>query len=163
MSEQHTASMSQSGAARPPAGMPVIVNVLARTKADGSVGFSHTWRWDDGTPGGSGRIDIPARGKDDPGTPMHFHLKDETEPRRGLVFTDDEEGPMWVLRDQCPPDGQRCEDPEMPAADMKASPNLLRVFNKNSEQCTLHYRLRFKDRKGAPEDYDPDIRNGGTN
>jgi hypothetical protein len=48
-------------------------------------------------------------------------------------------------------------------AQMVRSPNLLKVFDENSEECTLHYRLRFKDRAGNAESYDPDITNGGTN
>lgn len=143
-------------------GTPVVVDVFARTTADGSIQFSHAWRWQDGTPGGQGSIGIPAREPDEPGTPIHFHLRDETRPLRGLDFTDDSEGAMWVLRNACPPEHQKCEDPQIPPDQMERSPNLLKVFDRNSEECTLHYRLRFKDRAGKPEDYDPDITNGGT-
>lgn len=160
MTDQRTAPQAQPAANGPPAGTPVIVDVLARTAAGGGVDFSHSWRWQDGTPGGSGSIDIPRRGKDDNGTPIHFHLRDETQPNRGLDFTDDLHGAMWVQRDGCPQ--ERSADPEIPADQMNATPNLLKVFNKNSEECTLHYRLRFKDRQGNAESYDPDIRNGGT-
>jgi hypothetical protein len=146
-------------------GTPVIVDVTARTTADGSVGFDHEWRWQDGTPGGGkGGIVIPARGNKDPGTPIHFHLKDLTSPARGLDFTDEANGVMWVKRgESCPGENEQCQDPEIPADQMQRSPNLLKVVNLNNDPCRLHYRLRFKDRDGKSESYDPDITNGGTN
>jgi hypothetical protein len=162
MTEQQTAPNPQERAADPPAGTPVIVNVVARTKPDGRVEFSHTWKWNDGTPGGNGTIRIPQRDENAPGTAMQFHLIDETRPPKNLDFTDDSEGAMWVKRDSCPPEHERCEDPQIPASEMRRTPNLLQAFNKNSEQCTLHYRLRFKDRAGNAHSYDPDITNGGT-
>ena len=161
MTDNRTTATGQRATEGPPAGTPVIVNVTARTAADGGVDFSHSWRWPDGTPGGNGSINVPQRTKNEDGTPIHFHLNDETDPNRGLDFTDDIHGPMWVQRDGCPQ--ERSVDSELPPGQMNASPNLLRVFNKNSEECTLHYRLRFKDKDGKPESYDPDIKNGGTN
>ena len=162
MGGQQTDQAAPGQAARPPAGTPAIVDVRARTKPNGEVEFSHEWRWNDGTPGGNGEIDVPPRKKDESGTPIHFHLKDQTHPNRGLDFTDDDLGPIWVLRDRCPPDGQRCDDPEIPADQIQRTPNLLKVVDLNSEECTLHYRLRFKDKDGRAEAYDPAIRNGGT-
>jgi hypothetical protein len=148
----------------PPPGTPIIVDVFARTNADGSVGFSHQWRWQDGTPGGTKGIGVPPRDENDPGTPIHFHLRDQTNPPRGLDFTDEANGTMWVKRgDFCPGEHEQCEDSEIPSEQMQRSPHLLKVFDENSEECTLHYRLRFKDRTGYPESYDPDIMNGGTN
>lgn len=163
MAEQQTISNSQHRTEGPPAGTPVIVNVLAKTKSDGGVGFSHDWRWQDGTPGGNGSIRIPQRDENEPGTPMHFHLTDDTRPRKNLDFTDDPDGAMWVKRASCPPERERCEDPQIPPHKMRRTLNLLQVFNENSEQCTLHYRLRFKDSDGKSHSYDPDITNGGTN
>lgn len=162
MPEQETTFTSQRSSAGPRPGTPVIVDVVARTHADGSVGFSHSWRWQDGTPGGNGSIGVPPRKADEPGTPIHFHLRDQTQPRKGLDFTDDADGAIWVLRDSCPPAGQRCDDPQIPTDRIVRSPNLLKVFDENSDECTLHYRLRFKDRAGNAEAYDPDITNGGT-
>ena len=140
----------------------MIVDVVARTMPGGAVEFSQSWRWQDGTGGGNGDIDIPERKKDDPGTTLHFHLKDETQPNRGLNFADDQQGAMWVLRDRCPPGHEPSEDPEIPADKIERAPKLLKVFDRNSEECTLHYRLRFTDREGRPEAYDPAIKNGGT-
>jgi hypothetical protein len=162
MTDQRMTPQAGQAIDGPPAGTPVIVEVLARTGADGSVEFSHDWRWQNGMPGGgSGAIEVPKRGKDEDGTLIHFHLRDETQPNRGLDFTDDIQGAMWVKRENCP--DERSEDPEIPPGQMDASPNLLKVFDKNSEECTLHYRLRFKDRHGNAVSYDPDIKNGGTN
>jgi len=147
------------------AGTPVIVDVTARTNTDGSIGFSHQWRWQDGTPGGGNAgIVIPPRGEKEPSTPIHFHFKDVTSPARRLDFTDETDGVMWVKRgNTCPGEEEPCDDPEIPANQMQRSPNLLKVVNLNSDACTLHYRLRFKDRDGKAESYDPDITNGGTN
>lgn len=161
MTEQHNEAPTLREKEPPRAGTPVIVDVFARSTSNGGVEFSQSWRWDDGTPGGSDRIDIPQRKEDEPGTPIHFHLRDETHPSRGLDFTDGTQGPMWVKRGTCPPQDEKCEDSQIPADKMQRSPNLLKVFNENSEACTLHYRLRFKDRQGRPESFDPDIRNGG--
>ena len=148
----------------PNPGTPVLVDVFAQTNADGSVGFTHQWRWQDGNPGGNHGIAIPARGKTDPGTPMHFYLRDQTSPPRGLDFTDETSGAMWVKRGgTCPGETEQSEDPEIPPDQIQRTPNLLKVFNQNSEPCTLHYRLRFKDRAGKADSYDPDITNGGTN
>lgn len=162
MTEQQAFSNSRQRGANPPAGTAVIVNVVARTKPDGGVGFSQTWKWQDGTPGGTGSIGIPPRDENAPGTPMQFHLIDETHPRKHLDFTDDADGAMWVKRDSCPPENQKCEDPQIPPCAIKRSANLLMAFNENSEPCTLHYRLRFKARDGEPYSYDPIIINGGT-
>jgi hypothetical protein len=64
-----------------------------------------------------------------------------------------------VKRDGCPT--SKCGDSEIPEDKIQRAPNLLKVFNENSEECTLHYRLRFKDKNGQLESYDPDITNGG--
>ena len=159
MSVQQSDQATPQQSAKPAAGTPAIVDVFARTTRAGRVEFSHEWRWNNGHPGGNGDIDVPQRKKGDPGTPIHFHLRDQTQPNRGLKFADD---PIWVLRDSCPPDGQPCCDSEIPADDIKRSNNLLKVVDLNSEPCTLHYRLRFTDRQGRPEAYDPAIKNGGT-
>ena len=140
----------------------MIVDVFARTMPGGKVEFSHEWRWgEDGPSQGSGTIKIPQRSEHEPGTPMHFHLRDETRPNRGFRFSPNQGSAMWVKRDCCPPDDPRCDDPEIPPEKMEVTPKLLKVCNENSEECTLHYRLWFEDKEGYPADYDPDITNGG--
>lgn len=150
-----------SSPASPP-GTPVIVDIYARTGRGGGVAFSHEWGWEDGLIAGNGRIDIPEKNKHEPGTPIHFHLHDLTRPRRGLVFSDDGGGAMWVDRNRCPPSDEPCGDAQIPEDRINRAAKLLRVFDLNSERCDLHYRLRLQDRDGNPESYDPDIRNGGN-
>ena len=137
-------------------GKPAVVDVHAET-SDGGISFWHEWRWESGPSEGNGTIKIPPRSANDPGTPIHFHLNDKTG--QGLYFTDDDLGAIWVKRDDCPT--SQCSDSQIPVAMIEQKPQLLKVFNVNSEQCTLHYRLRFKDKNGDPESYDPDIKNGG--
>jgi hypothetical protein len=163
MTDTQTRRTPQPEPAQPPAGTPVIVDVIALTRPDGTVGFSQSWRWQNGAPGGKDSIVIPPRKSEEPGTPMHFHLRDKTEPRLHLEFTDAAEGAMWVKRDACPGGDQPCEDPQIPACSIQRRRELLIVHNENSEACTLHYMLRFKDRGGIEYEYDPDITNGGTN
>lgn len=160
MSRRSGADAARCG---PKAGTPVIVQVIARTNAQGRVVFSHRWEWADGWPGGKGRIHIPSRKGIEKATPIHFHLKDKTNPSRGLFFTDASNGAMWVQRGSCPTGKLSCDDPEIPTNKMQRSPHLLKVIDENSEECTLHYRLRFKGRVGRGVTYDPEIKNGGTN
>jgi hypothetical protein len=143
-------------------GTKVIVDVFATTKPDGRVEFAHEWRWGENGPSeGNGTIHIPKRLPSEPGTPMQFHLRDETNPKRELVFSDNQGATMWVLRDTCPPGEERCDDPQIPPDQMDTAPKLLKAFNMNSEKCNLHYRLWFKDKDGQTDSYDPDITNGG--
>ncbi len=162
MKEPPSPAMRECAPETARAGTPVIVDVFARTGADDSVEFTHAWRWGEKGPSeGNGSIKIPERRPNDPETPMHFHLRDQTDPKRGLVFSDKQGAAMWVNRDCCPPDSPRCDDPQIPHAEMETGLKLLKVVNRNSEECTLHYRLWFKDRDGKRESYDPDIINGG--
>jgi hypothetical protein len=141
---------------KPPAGTPAIVDVVAESTATG-VKFSHEWRWHGGPSGGTGTIHVPQRAHKEPGTPIHFNLHDKTG--RGFRFADDVLGAIWVKRDACPT--AKCSDSEIPESKIERTPNLLKVFNENSEECSLHYQLRFKDKEGVFEAYDPDIKNGG--
>lgn len=135
-------------------GTPAIVDVHADPDGGGGVTYWHEWRWQNGSSAGKGTIDVPKRSEADPGTPIHFQFHDSTG--RGFNFADDA---IWVTRNGCPnsPSG----DPEIPGSKIQRSPNLLKVFNENSEECTLHYRLRFTDKDGKSDSYDPDITNGG--
>ena len=142
-------------------GTPIIVDVYARTSGD-DIEFSHDWGWENGAIAGHGRIEIPKKSESESGTPIHFYLHDLTRPRRGLEFTNDAGGAMWVNRNACPPADQICGDAQIPDGKIRRAAKLLKVFDENSEECVLHYRLRFQDRDGNPESYDPDIRNGGN-
>lgn len=141
---------------KPPAGTPAIVDVTIEPTATG-ISMSHEWRWHKGPSEGKGTIDVPQRADHEPGTPIQFHLHDKSG--RQFRFTEDSLGAIWVKRNGCP-NAKSC-DSEIPESMIECSPNLLKVFNENSEKCSLHYRLRFTDKKGQSESYDPDIQNGG--
>jgi hypothetical protein len=155
MSEQ-LEGPAPSESAKPSAGTPAIVDVHAESRG-GEVFFWHEWRWQNGQSQGKGTIKIPRRLGNDPGTPIHYHLHDETD--RGLRFSEDGLGSIWVKRSDCP--SSKCGDSQIPESKIRQAPNLLKVFDENSEECTLHYRLRFTAEDGQPESYDPDITNGG--
>jgi hypothetical protein len=162
MTEQSMSTAPESAPEIRSLGTPVIVDIFARTRDDGTVEFTHAWRWGEKGPSqGNDKIIIPTRRPNDPETPMHFHLRDQTDPKRGLIFSDKQGAAMWVKRDSCPPDQPRCDDAQIPPAEMETGLKLLKVVNINSEKCTLHYRLWFKDREGEWESYDPEIINGG--
>lgn len=162
MSERTLSSTTTSSSQSAIPGTPVIVDVFAKSTADGGVEFSHKWRWgEDGPSEGNGTIKIPKRLKKDPGTWMQFRLRDDTKPNRGFQFSKKQGAAMWVQRDTCPPHDLRCDDPEIPPEQMEVKPKLLKAHNLNGEECNLHYRLWFEDQQGYPDSYDPDITNGG--
>ena len=140
----------------PPPGTPVIADVFAKPKAGGGVDFKLDWRFQGENNPRGGPIDIPQKKCGEPGTMIHFHLRDETD--RKLEFNI--EDPIWVSRSSCPQDPSK--DSEIPADHVNGHPNLLKVFDTNSDECDLRYALVFKDRDGATELFDPMIRNGGT-
>ncbi len=148
------AEVSGLAQAAQPGGKPAIVDVHADDDGAGGVSYWHEWRWQDGPSEGKGTIEVPKRAESDPGTPIHFHFHDSTG--RGLNFADDA---IWVKRDGCP--GSQSCDSEIPQDKIQCTPNLLKVFNENSEECRLHYRLNFTDKDGKTDSYDPDIKNGG--
>jgi hypothetical protein len=158
MTEQMTLSESDNRAG---AGKPVIVDVFARNGPNGRVAFSHDWRWENGPSEGNGTIKIPKRLPSEPGTMLHFNLRDETDPKRHLEFAKKDGAAMWVLRNACPPEDKRCDDAEIPPDRMVTQPKLLKAFDENSEECDLHYRLWVRDKDGNWDAYDPDIKNGG--
>jgi len=141
---------------KPPAGTPAIVDVTIEQTPTG-ISVSHEWRWQGGNSEGKGTIDVPQRAHHEDGTPIHFHLRDNTN--RQFRFAGDVLGAIWVTRSGCPV--SKSGDAEIPEHKFQQAPNLLKVFNENSEECTLHYRLRFTDKNGQSESYDPDIKNGG--
>src|SRR5688572_3266591 len=124
------------GATNGKAGTPVIVDVYAKDVGR-TVEFSHRWRFDGGSDQGNGAIIIPQAKKGDPGHPIHYHLRDETKEK--LSFVDDPDEVIWVLRSSCPQ--SRSSDPEI--ININPTPNLLKVYDRNEEECELHYNLRF--------------------
>jgi hypothetical protein len=162
MTDLHTLSPASKPKTDPPApDKPVYVDVYAKT-VGGITEWSHEWRWGENGPSeGNGTIDIPERKPDEPGTRMHFYLRDQTDPKCGYQYDDNQGAAMWVKRDSCPPHDERSDDPQIPPDQMETAPKLLKAFNVNSDKCNLHYRLWFKDKNGNPDSYDPDITNGG--
>lgn len=162
MTEHRTLSHKATSNNRGPApGTPVFCDVIAET-VSGSVQFTHEWRWGEhGSNQGKGTIDVPQRKPKEPGTPLHFNLVDRTSPKRHLAFFENQGVAMWVLRDTCPPEANRCDDPEIPVNQMQVTATVLKALDLNGEECSLHYRLWFVGRDGKIESYDPDIRNGG--
>jgi len=152
-----TDQRGSSQSANPSAGTPAIVDVFAEPDGVGGIAFSHEWRWNNGQSQGKGTIDVPKRSASESGTPIHFNLRDNTG--RDLRFADDSKGPIWVTRGACP--SSQSSDPEIPEDKIQGAPNLLKLFNENNEECTLHYALRFTDKGGTQHSYDPDIKNGG--
>lgn len=145
---------------KPPAGTRVKVDIRATNGASGGVDYDVAWHWEDGTPGGKGPIEVPAKKKGEKGTPIDFHIDDQTKPPRGIIFTDDAQGPIWIRVDQCPDD--QCLDRQFPPDEIKRSDKQLTVVDDNAVQSNLHYRLRFKDKDGHPDALDPEIKNGGS-
>lgn len=161
MTQQETLEPGVNSKGSPAPGTPVFVDVFA-TDQGGKTGWSHEWRWGENGPSqGNGTIEIPQRSPSQPGTAMHFQLHDQTNPRRGYQFDENQGATMWVKRDTCPPGDERCDDGQIPPDQMHTTPQVLKVFNVNSENCNLHYRLWFKDKDGNSDSYDPDITNGG--
>ena len=119
---------SQSTKAAP--GTPAIVDVYADPDGTGGASFSHEWRWQDGGSQGKGAIDVPKRAATDPGPPIHFNLNDKSG--LGVRFSDDDLGAIWVSRSGCPT--AKCSDGEIPETKIQRSPNLLKVYNENSEE-----------------------------
>ena len=151
-----TSGSTWAQSTKPPPGTPAIVDVTIEPAASG-ISVSHEWRWHNGPSEGKGTIDVPQCAHGDDGTPIHFHLHDNSG--RNFNFCDDADGAIWIKRDGCPE--SKSGDSEIPGDKIQRTPNLLKVFNENSEECTLHYRLRFVDKDGQSESYDPDIKNGG--
>lgn len=147
---QQGQEQAQQGSGPSP-GTPVKVTVHALPGPGGSVLFSHDWEFQGGNSQGGGSIDIPSKKPTESGTPIHFHLRDETGMLR---FAADA---IWVDRNSCPQ--QASSDPEI--TDIRPSPNLLTVFDENKDECELHYNLRF-DPDPDRYFYDPTIKNGGS-
>jgi hypothetical protein len=137
---------------------PIFVDVYAHEDKNGEVKFCHDWRLQDNGPiKGNGPIEVP---QGTPPSPIHFHLYDNTG--RKLKFLPEAREAIWASVGQCPKaegGGGQIEFPEA-----KSGGNTLKVNNSNSADCELHYALRFKDKNGNVECYDPIFRNkGGVN
>ena len=141
---------------KPKPGTRVIVDVFAKG-APGFVSWSHHWRFEDDSLKGNGAIDVPAKKKGEDPTPIQFNLHDQTQPKVGLKFVDDDNA-IWSNRSFCPQTDPHW-DPEITS--IRPAGPVLHVVDLNQDDCTLHYNLRFTPDPNT-NCYDPDIRNGGT-
>lgn len=88
---------------------------------------------------------------------IHYRLVDDTE--LGLRF--DANSPFCDEKNptsDCPANGASSDQSEVISC---AGPSLV-VQNKNTEECTVRYKLRFLDKNGQDHEVDPDWKNGGT-
>lgn len=88
---------------------------------------------------------------------VHFRLVDDTE--LGLQFKTD--APFCDEKDptsDCPADGASSDQSEILSC---AGSNLV-VLNKNTEECTVRYKLCFVDKNNTGHEVDPDWKNGGA-
>lgn len=154
---EHLAGATADQTVHPNPGSPAIVDVHAELGGGGEIVFWHEWRWQNGPSQGKGTIKVPQQPANAPPTPIHFNLRDNTG--RHLRFSEDALGSIWVNRTECP--GSQCADNQIPEDQIQQAPNLLKVVDVNSEECRLHYRLRFTGDDGIAPSYDPDITNGG--
>lgn len=144
----------------------VQVDVFAIRDGD-DILFTHAWKRQGEPARRKGKIVIP-HGEGD--VPIHFHLRNKTDPRIHLEFLADPAQAMWVDTRDCPTGagnggGQiRFNSHPNPSPD-PSHPNQLIVTDDNSGgDLTLHYALRFTGDvvgSGPPYEYDPIIKNGG--
>ena len=160
---------------RPTRSRNVHVDVFANTNKEGFVEFSHKWRFEDrplpADADPEGMIDLPA-GRT--AYQLHFHLRDNTDPRKDLSFIAPCSEAMWVaVGEECP----TCAGNGAGQIQFKHDPNphLLVVddLNSNVPAMVFKYALRFDGLDGhqpgnppkpcPPYEYDPDLKNGGGN
>lgn len=151
----------------------VHVDVFAKTSKEGFVEFSHQWKFEDEPPpkDAGGTIDLP-EGKT--AYRLHFHLKDDTNPKADLSFIGEASEAMWVTAgEECP----TCAGNGAGQILFKHEPSKQQLIvddlNSNVPAMTFKYALRFEGAKGQqagsppkqcpPYEYDPDFKNGGGN
>ena len=147
----------------------VEVTVAATLGQSGSVDFECLWKDDTGA-SGSGAIEFPFGAGNNK---LQFKLDDRTGLK--LEFMDQPDDAIWFSVDGCPHGGPsddlgQITDKSVETDQVSAKRKRLTLTNLNTEECTLHYALRFD---GAPSGsmkppyvHDPEIRNrggGGSN
>lgn len=88
-------------------------------------------------------------------TEVEFKLDDKTD--MDLRF--DCRGPFWDAKNcksNCPNDGDTSDQTEV----LECKSDKLTVLNKNSEECTVKYKMYFTDRHGGRHCVDPEWKNG---
>ena len=93
--------------------------------------------------------------KDDGETKVRFKLKDET----GLGLRFDRQAPFWDEKNcttGCPADGATSDQTEV----LDCEDKTLTVLNRNTEECTVTYKMYFTDQQGGRHCVDPEFKNG---
>lgn len=147
----------------------VEVTVVATIDDHGGVNFNHSW--DDGSGvSNKGPIEFPLGASNNR---MKFLLDDQTGLK--LQFVGKAEDAVWFSADGCPTGGPtddlgQIKDKTVEQDAVTAHRKKLTLTNVNTEDCTLHYALRFDGNSSGnakpPYVYDPEIRNrggGGSN
>ena len=150
----------------------VHVDVFANTK-EGFVEFSHKWKFEDEPPppDSEGMIDLPA-GKT--AYQLHFHLKDNTDPKMDLSFIDQASEAMWVaVGGDCPTCAGNGAGQILFNHEPSKQTLVVDDLNSNVPAMKFKYALRFEGAKGQqagdppkqcpPYEYDPEFKNGGGN
>ena len=149
----------------------VDIHVRAYTEASGLVDFSQEWKFED-EPGDPkpGRIDLP-EGK--VAYEFHFHLHDDTDPKKKLKFIDPCEEAMWVaVGTDCPRRAGNGSGQIRFGHPYNTHQLVVDDLNSNVPAMLFKYALRFDGEDGEqvgkstlcpPYEYDPDFKNGGGN
>jgi len=143
----------------------VDVTVVATLHQDHEVHFHCMWEDEEGA-WHSDAIEFP------PGASRN-KLKFKLEDRTGLdlQFLDKPHEAIWFDAGKCPCDGHGTDlgqitDRNVEKDPVSAKRKKLTLTNLNTEECSLHYALRFKGKASATKVYacDPELRNrgGGT-
>lgn len=142
----------------------VEVTVLATLDPDGGVDLKCSWPDDSGA-WQSGPIEFPYGSGNNK---VKFKLDDQTD--LDLQFLDQPGDAIWFNVDTCPSDGKgndlgQITDKALEKDSVSAKRKKLTLTNLNTNECSLHYALRF-DGKAAPAASppyvcDPEFKNRG--
>lgn len=145
----------------------VEVTVLATLHDKHGVEFHCSWPDDSGA-WQSGPLEFPLGASKNK---IKFKLDDRTG--LDLQFLDDPHDAIWFNADECPSDGNGADlgqitDKEVQKDPVSSKRKKLTLTNLNTQECSLHYALRFtgseSDVQSPPYVCDPELRNrgGGT-
>lgn len=145
----------------------VEVTVLATLHDDHGVEFDCSWRDDSGA-WHSGPIEFPYGASKNK---LKFVLDDRTG--LDLEFLDQPHDAIWFEADACPTEANGTDlgqitDKEVHKDAVSSKRKKLTLTNLNTQECSLHYALRFTgeplDTQQPPYVCDPELRNrgGGT-
>jgi hypothetical protein len=146
-------------------GTKIDVDVVATRHEDKGVDFVCTWQ-DGNGPWYSGPIVLPRQsGERD----IEFKLDDKTGLK--LNFETSANSAIWIKEGSCPTSGHGNDDKgQIKDKQVDTNDKKLTLKNLNTEECVLHYALRFTGdswtsasgvKHEPPYVYDPEFRNGG--